>query len=134
MSIKPFLKANFILLVAIGIVAITSAFKAHYDTDTYIYRGPASFTIGDLETESNWKLSGTPTALSCNEITEVNCTIQLPTDLDNGSGELDDMKAEVQANLVGSFNIVQEVHDLTQPSEPDVLGNKTYGQKPPPEE
>ncbi|MBN8790079.1 MAG: hypothetical protein J0I84_23595 [Terrimonas sp.] len=125
MQIIHLLKNNLVAIVALAILGITSAFKANFATDTYVYTGP-DFSIANLQTESNWRIGGSETALNCETVNQVDCSIDLPTGLNSGT-QLDPAKATIQAGAVSGFNRVTAVKD---PSNDDIEYSETLGEEP----
>ena len=125
MQIIHLLKNNLVAIVALAILGITSAFKANFATDTYVYTGP-DFSIANLQTESNWRIGGSETALNCETVNQVDCSIDLPTGLNSGT-QLDPAKATMQAGAVSGFNRVTAVKD---PSDDDIEYSETLGEEP----
>ncbi|MBZ4188954.1 hypothetical protein [Niabella beijingensis] len=125
MSIRQIVKTNVVAIAALGIVALTSAFKAKFATDTYHYTGP-DFSVANLQTESNWQIGGSQTALNCGTVNQVDCSMDLPTGLNSGT-QLDPAKATVQAGAISGFNRVTAVKD---PSNNNIQYSETLGEEP----
>ncbi|MGE9310805.1 hypothetical protein ACLOAU_04145 [Niabella sp. CJ426] len=127
MQIKNLLKKNAVLFAALCITVATSAFKANTVlNDTYTYDGP-DFSIPELEDESNWKLSTSPTATNCGEFSQVNCSMELPSGLNNGN-QLDATKASVHATAISGYNRVNSVVDPA--SEDEIEFTPELGREP----
>lgn len=125
------MKKYFVGIFAAAIALSLSAFtaKSKYFSQTYSYTG-TSFSHADVSNASNWKIGATPTPEDCNIVEEVTCTIQLPNGFDNGSGELDGSKAQIQSMGPTSQRIVSDVLDLQSPSNPSVLEAQEDGARP----
>lgn len=80
MKIKRFLKANVVAIAALGIVGAISAFTLSdpEELDEYSFTG-TQFNQTAVETNSNWSLSGSPSAENCGEsIQDVTCKMRIP--------------------------------------------------------
>lgn len=131
MKHMQFLKANIVAIAALGIVAGTSAFNMNTTTlsQTYKYTG-TSFDHSAVSNPANWKLSAIPTPENCGLANEVTCTIQLPNGFDNGSGELDSSKVQIQTSGSPVEKMVSDVINLQQEELPSILEDQTEGERP----
>jgi len=132
MQVRHFLKTNAMLIAALAIVGITSAFKSNFATETFYYHG-SSFDQASMETESNWSTSSPSSAEDCGLASQVTCEITIPEGYRNlSNNQLDGTKAIVLANSQANASDPTTVNDVksTATGNPSLNPSQVKGEVP----
>lgn len=132
MQIKHILKTNAMLIAALGIIGITSAFKANFANETFYYHG-SSFDQAAMEQESNWSTISPSSGENCGLATQVTCSITIPEGYRNPSNnQLDGSKATVTANSQANPSDPTTVSDVksTASGNPSLNPTQQKGEVP----